>query len=465
MIWGNVWAWAGLAGVALPVLIHLLARGQARVQRFPSLRFLEASRLLPTRRTRLHDLPLLAVRIAIVVAAAAAMAQPLILTAHRSQALGAPLVRAIVVDTSTSMRRATPTGEAAFDVAQRTAARLRDSSSTSVVLETADPAGAIAGAAQWLLDEPWRGELDIVSDFQTGAVDSLDLAAVPRRLGIRLSRVDVRRDTTAGFVIRASDAEIVANATPRGADTEVRWAKRGQTTTAPVVATFLASDDAHAGVEAAQRAAATVGVRLPVDTSRSIEILYPGAPTAEAVLRAATLPRAPWMTALVARLRSDSMLIDAAAGAAIVGQSSVATDSANAHLVVARTASGRPVVTAAQPAEPSESLVLISHADAGSLLSAALIAAVTRAQSAAPASTELDPSVVPDNVLASWQRAPSPADVARANGVEGPSDARWLWIMALLLIAVESWMRRRSAARALTTAAAAPGMPERTRVA
>ena len=66
MRWQNPWAWIGLLTVALPVLVHLFSRRPARVEPFPSLRFLDVSRLLPTRRTRLTDRVLLLVRMAMV---------------------------------------------------------------------------------------------------------------------------------------------------------------------------------------------------------------------------------------------------------------------------------------------------------------------------------------------------------------------------------------------------------------
>src|SRR6185369_3408230 len=86
VIWLNPWALIGLAGVALPVLIHLLARGHARRHRFPSLRFIDPSQLLPTRRTRVQDPLLLALRCGIVGLTALALAQPVLLTARRKQA-------------------------------------------------------------------------------------------------------------------------------------------------------------------------------------------------------------------------------------------------------------------------------------------------------------------------------------------------------------------------------------------
>ena len=77
MRWQNPWAWLGLAMLALPVLVHLFSRRPARVAAFPSLRFIDVSRLLPTRRLQLSDVPLLLVRMAIVAMAVAGLAQPL----------------------------------------------------------------------------------------------------------------------------------------------------------------------------------------------------------------------------------------------------------------------------------------------------------------------------------------------------------------------------------------------------
>src|SRR5262245_42344857 len=116
MIWQNPWAWLGLLSVALPVLIHLLARRSARVQPFPTLRFLQNSRLLPTRRTRLQDVLLLCLRVAILSVAAGALAQPLFLAAHRERNSSRSLARAVIVDTSTSMLRRNDASHSALDV-------------------------------------------------------------------------------------------------------------------------------------------------------------------------------------------------------------------------------------------------------------------------------------------------------------------------------------------------------------
>src|SRR4051794_39243167 len=181
MSWQNPLALLGVLAVALPVLIHLLGRGHAKVHRFPTLRFLDASRLLPTRRTTVHDLPLLLVRSAILALAAVALTQPLWLTKARRRSMDGGLARAIIVDTSASMAGSIDSARA---VARRSAAEAQ----ISVVVESGDPRGELIGAVGWLTRQGRRGEIVIVSDFQRGSVERNDLAAVPPSVGIALLR-------------------------------------------------------------------------------------------------------------------------------------------------------------------------------------------------------------------------------------------------------------------------------------
>ncbi len=442
MTWLNPWAWTGLIAVALPILIHLLGRGPARIQRFPTLRFLNASRLLPTRRTRLHDLALLAVRAGILAAAAAALAQPLLLTANRRHALGDPLARAIIVDTSASMQRATPHGERAVVAARRVAAQLADSAQSSVVLESGAPAHAIAGAAAWLLTQPSRGEVAVVSDFQIGAIDAQDLSDVAPRFGIRLVRVDAVHDSIVETRTRVGTMDIVARATPLGNRTDVEWTAHPTAAGTPETsAVLLVGDREKSRLQAAVLAAATIGVAdrgNARDTTRAIAIVYPEFSGRAAMLRGATIPALPWMTTIAARLIEDSMLVNAASNAVLTR----GADSTSG-IVIARTRNGNRAVSAVQHADQGRiSLVLVSYADAGSLTSAALIAAVARAQAPSTEAAELEPSTLTSATLASLQRAPVAIAASQANAPDGPSDARWLWVVALLLLAAESWMRR-----------------------
>src|SRR5471030_293944 len=91
MTFGSPWALLGLATLVVPVVIHLLGRHRARVQKFPSLRFLTPSRLMPTRRTRLNDVLILIVRLGIVAAAVIALAHPIFESANRTAAMASAL--------------------------------------------------------------------------------------------------------------------------------------------------------------------------------------------------------------------------------------------------------------------------------------------------------------------------------------------------------------------------------------
>ena len=74
MFWLNPSALFGLAAVAVPVLIHLLVQRRAERFAFPTLRFLQPTRLAAIRRHVLEDLPLLVVRVALLAAGAPATA-------------------------------------------------------------------------------------------------------------------------------------------------------------------------------------------------------------------------------------------------------------------------------------------------------------------------------------------------------------------------------------------------------
>jgi len=71
--------------ILAPVLIHLLVHRRAERLVFPTLRFIAPSRLASMRRRMLDDVPLLAVRIAVFVAAVGALAAPLVVTSARQR--------------------------------------------------------------------------------------------------------------------------------------------------------------------------------------------------------------------------------------------------------------------------------------------------------------------------------------------------------------------------------------------
>ena len=90
MLWLNPVALFALAAIAAPILIHILVQRRAERFPFPTLRFLQPTRLAAIRRHLLEDWRLLAVRAALLAAAAAALAGPLLVTAVATAGVGSP---------------------------------------------------------------------------------------------------------------------------------------------------------------------------------------------------------------------------------------------------------------------------------------------------------------------------------------------------------------------------------------
>jgi hypothetical protein len=185
----------GLLAVVVPVIIHLFGRQQARVLRFPTLRFVATKVVPPTTRRRITDLPLLIVRCLIVALAAFALARPRFVC--RPEHSEGPLsgigilrcaqddrnnARVVIVDTSTSIGHT----EEELAGVRRTGDSLAKEVATAKIIQTDDPASMIPAAAEWLEKVGGRSELVVISDFTQSAIDSIDFAAVPREIGIRL---------------------------------------------------------------------------------------------------------------------------------------------------------------------------------------------------------------------------------------------------------------------------------------
>ncbi|HEX8138891.1 MAG TPA: BatA domain-containing protein [Pyrinomonadaceae bacterium] len=180
----------GLVLLALPVLIHLLARRRAARLDFPSLKFLRETPSFRLRPRRVREPLLLALRLAALALLIAGLARPLLFSNA-----GRTRTRVILLDASLSMstrgraeaareqaraiiNRLAP-GERASLVAFTSAAKvLAEATEERAVLlkalERYEPAGgaadysaAFAAAAQMLKREPpGSAEIDLISDFQ-----------------------------------------------------------------------------------------------------------------------------------------------------------------------------------------------------------------------------------------------------------------------------------------------------------
>jgi hypothetical protein len=190
MTWLSPWAWLGLGVLAVPVLVHLLSRRPARTEPFPSLRFLAATPLRPTRRTRVSDWPLLVVRLAMLAAAVAALAQPSRRAAASPSGTG---TRVRVVDTVVAP--APPT----------------DSTGAVETVRTASLDDGIARAISVLRTGPAPRALEVVAMLTAGTPDSALLASIPRDVSLTLTpatpRTAAPRTDTIGVVLDGATAD------------------------------------------------------------------------------------------------------------------------------------------------------------------------------------------------------------------------------------------------------------------
>lgn len=189
------WVLGGLAAVAIPLILHLVARREPPVQSFPAVRYLEDTARRHRRRFKLQHWLLLAVRMALIAALVLAAAGPS--SAGRGPAGHAPAALVLIVDNSLSSG-AIQDGAPLLVALRRAAARVlaRAGSSDRLWLITTegvplrgDP-GSLQAELDRLVPRPWRldlgtaivtaqellattnlpGEVIVLTDLQASAV-------------------------------------------------------------------------------------------------------------------------------------------------------------------------------------------------------------------------------------------------------------------------------------------------------
>ena len=431
MTWLNPWAWLGLSALLLPVFIHLLTRTPANVQRFPTLRFIDVSRLPPRARKRIRDVVLLAVRIGILAAAVGALAQPVLMT----EEIGArPLkvVRAIVLDTSQSMHRAvdgglsSPSLVTVLDSATEVANALQREATTAVVVKTSNPAREIAGVVEWLALQSGKAEIAVVSDFQKGSIDSSTLVGVPAEVGVRLVRVAGAAMDSA-FTLRTGERDSGVSIVASAYRTLIQW--------------LPGQGPPGQGPPGEQEISSAVRLVHESDSGNA------------ALMQLTTIPSAAWMADVLLSISNDVVVKDLANSGSFDPQDislRVAADGEPtreaAPVVVVTAANGTPVVTAGAD---SATLVISMSAPPGSAAELALTRATARAMSLFPEMDERETGSIDIAQLAVWEREgvsqENNATALRALGGLDAADSsgRWLWLLALSLMLVE-WLVRRS---------------------
>ena len=115
----------GLAAMSVPVVIHLMQSPRARQVEFPSIRFLKAVQKKATRRSRLKNLILMLIRMALIALIACGMAKPWRQKEKTTFLPDAPVSMVLVLDNSYSMG-CRDKGASRFDQARQAATGLLD---------------------------------------------------------------------------------------------------------------------------------------------------------------------------------------------------------------------------------------------------------------------------------------------------------------------------------------------------
>jgi hypothetical protein len=390
--WLHPWVLWALWAAAVPILIHLLARQRHREVAFPSLRFVPASQLVALRRRVLSDLPLLAIRILIVAAAVAAVAAPVFVSQSRRAQWETRVARAMIdlrVPGGTTTR---PEVGSVID-AERAGAF-----ASEVFRASGRVSDAIAEAVHWLDGQAPAGrEVVIVGDLRVGSVAAGDVAVIPSHVGVRFLPVsEDATSRTAGltaFANPGAGAALPRTLTLTLDDDATRVRMSDMTSDLESRIVVRAAPDEQALANAALDAVLAEGMRLPRD-ERPLEIDFEGVPPPPDT---SPWAKAAWIRAAAARLPD----------------------------VIAFEHEGRMIVRAGIRASDPGAVHVLDR----------IVRAAWRDDL-----DDLEPRRIGPSALAAWSRSIGgvPADAAPAN--EG--DARWLWGAALVLLAVESLMRR-----------------------
>jgi hypothetical protein len=306
--------------------------------------------------------------------------------------------------------------------------------------ESVAVADGIARAAAWLSSAPpARRELVVVSDFQNGAFDRNALAALGDSVGVRLVSVGRPAETRrfSGLATLGSAAGSTKQQTIElsGASTTVTTAP----TQNPNAGLRLLLQPGEANLASKLLRSVAVAGAAAGAADEPIAIKFAGAPD-EAVKVSSVASE--WMLRTVLRLQEDTTLRSLAVRSAAVSQ--LGESEAGAWTTVARDHTQQSIVRAV--ASGNELLVDVD-APGDSLLAATVVRAVLNARRNGSDFGEQEIARIDPSSLSALNR-PSGEVTREAWRNAESTDARWLWLGALMLLAVEQWLRDRRASRA-----------------
>jgi len=383
VIWLSPAAWFGLITVAVPVLIHLLTYQRPRHVAFPTLRFLRRTRLAAVRRRALQHWALLAIRMLSVAMAAGALAAPLFLSNARQQEWRQRVVRAIVV----------APGAPEPELALLVDSERRDSYASEVFRPASRVADGMRDAAVWLQQQPPAArEVVVIGGLPQGTMGPADVSLVPAYAGLRflpLPSGAVERNVDVQF--QEGNALWRARATLDDIGTHVSYGREGG---GKLNIAVRAAPDDEGAAAAALHAVFAAGVDRDGVAERRVVVVFDGA-NMEGVA-VTHPPDERWMQDALVAL--PDMNGGASGDALIVQPGRRATPPDAAHLIerVAR--------------------------------------AVVGTDRAA-----LEPSHISVRTLAEWSRPPGAFEGGQ---VQDEGDRRWLWGAVIVLMAIETVVRR-----------------------
>ena len=440
MLWLNPSALFALAAVASPILIHILIQRRAERFPFPTLRFLQPTRLAAIRRHVLEDIVLLAVRVALLAAAVAALAGPLFVTAARRQAWDRRIVRAVVVDdvvTDTVGAELAPPSLAPPAGADQ-GRPLRPALQRT--FEAASLPDGIRRAILWLdAVPPARRELVVASPLPIGSITQSDVAAIPADIGVRFERTGTlpgTRTVPAGRLLTSGGVR-AREVTLAGDQTSVRDVAAGDPMVWPI--DVVSSKAEQPAIDAAVAAVLSQRVwAAPPDRRARLVLVEPKTAMAQVVdgLSDVSPVQQPWMADAAARIAGDREL--RAAAARVAAGLSDARFAAAPWQILASAADGRPLAVAAGSANR---LVVASAARASDVATPVLLRSIANAIATIPDLQRAEVVPIADALLQQWSRPSTPPASPRIETVE-QDDRRWLWLAVLCLLGLEMWIRR-----------------------
>jgi hypothetical protein len=397
------------------------------------LRFVQQTRLASIRRHVLEDVTLLAIRAAILAAAVAALAAPLLVTPTRRQAWNARVVQAIVLD----------------QVGRPFSPPRQPRPFLSQTFETRSLPDGLHRALAWLDNAPpARRELVIVGPLALGSVTADDVSAVPPAIGIRFERsgtLPEERTIDGGAVLGGADRRVHHSARRQSVilnrdRTTVTETDGSNLQSLPLE--IVASSAVRPIVDAALAAVLSQRVWAPAADRRGRFVLIETSTDPAAIADAKPVTD-PWAADAIARIARDQELQTAGA--------EVPTGFTDPRFTMApwrpllSASDGRPLAAAASA--PS-GLILVSAAEPSRLVTPLLLRALINGLGARPDLLGAEVLPIPDTQLQAWTRPAAPVAAPRIDRVE-QDDRRGLWALVLALLALEALVRRTRTAGAI----------------